>query len=194
MMIRIIASSYDGHHIGLRIRRNLRGHPETWVLNCNLELLRKGKGLQPDLKGSKNSSWLFSWTYQRKDASDFIYNLRTVKPNQTSSLLVSPAYLLLLTDTEFLWIFLHPCPCSNCFVLIASWTLHSICPLGPNLNASILHEVFLEISQVHLNTLSSLLLRHGMCYLGNSGDYLPGTMIICTTVWFPHLTSLRTSL
>lgn len=95
--------------------------------------------------------------------------LELLNPSQTSSLLVSPALspFLYLTDSEFSWNF--PCPCSN-FVLIALGTLHSTCPLRPSLNASILHEVFLDFSSLPKHY--SLLLRHGICYLGNSGVFV----------------------
>lgn len=105
---------------------------------------------------------------RRKDANDFTYSLRTVEPKPNLFPLgLSSLISLYLTDSEFSWNF--PCPCSN-FVLIALGTLHSTCPLRPSLNASILHEVFLDFSSLPKHY--SLLLRHGICYLGNSGVFV----------------------
>ena len=151
MVIRIIASSYDGHHIGLKIRRNSRGHPESlsfWGRAEGFNLTSKIVRTHPD----------FSLELpRRKDVSNFIYSFRIVRPKPSLVPLVSPALspsallhipFALLIKSEFPGTFLHPCLCSNCFVLIDLGTLCSTCLLRPNITASALHVVFFDFSSL----------------------------------------------
>lgn len=105
----------------------------------------------------------FPW---KKGTSDFIYSFRTVKPKLCFFPLGLTSYLPLLSyiyPLHYLLILnfpgtvLHSCLCSHCFVLIAFGTLHSTCPLRPTLNASILHEVFLNFSSPPKHSLLSTL-------------------------------------
>lgn len=112
MIIRIIASSYDSHHIGLNIRRNLRGYPENWVLNCNLGF-EKGQriSVSPPRFQWFILTFLLDFPGKKVPVTLFIA-LELLNPSYASSLLVSPAISLCfptytLCTTYWFWIFLE---------------------------------------------------------------------------------------
>lgn len=176
----------------MKIWRNFRGDQETWVLNYNPELKKKDKGFQPDLQGSQDSSWLFFWMSQEKRWQWLYFcSLRTVKPKPS---LFPPGLSNLISFYSFCssycflfsWNFPPSLPLlkllrSNCF------EHPSFCSVKSNLNASILHEIFLDFSSPSKYS---------------SAMECVTQMIICQVlslsvqlnVWFPHLTSFRASL
>lgn len=134
-----------------KIFRNFRSDQETWVLHCNPELMKKDKGFQPDLQGSQDSSWLFFWISQEKRCQWlYFYSLRTVTPKPSLfppglSNLISLCSLCSSYWFLFSWNFPPSLPllkllCSNCF------GHPSFCSVRSNLNALVLHEIFLDFS------------------------------------------------